>query len=158
MMDALVTPDLEMLRDWMDKTTIDWFECGSCQALHLSAMQNIDGVFDAKLDIIDNVILVTVSAEVRSSALLTLVGEISQINASSLTAKCFLDIQDDSLPRLIICQSLSIGYGLALPQFSFFMQQSEEQLSMIIMELAANHLLVTSENTASPHTVQPLLH
>ena len=157
-MDALVTPDLEMLRDWMDKTTIDWFECGSCQALHLSAMQNIDGVFDAKLDIIDNVILVTVSAEIRSSALLSLAGEISQINASSLTAKCFLDIQDDSLPRIILCQSLSIGQGLAFAQFSFFMQQSEEQLSMIIMELAANHLLVTAESNLPQLSAQPLLH
>ncbi len=157
-MDALVRPDIETLRDWMDKQNIEWFECGSCQALHLSAMQNIDGVFDAKLDIVDEVILFTVSAEIRPSALLSLASDISAINASSLTAKAFLDIQDDSLPRLIVCQSLTIGHGIALTQFVCFMQQSEEQLSMIIMELVASHLLITSENAVQPATGHSLLH
>lgn len=118
-MDTLVRPELETLCDWMDKQHIEWFECDSCRALHLPAMQNFDGVFDAKLDIADNVILFTARAEVRPSALLLLAGELSQVNASSLTAKAFLDIQDDTLPKLIVCQSLNIECGITLSQFTY---------------------------------------
>ncbi len=37
----------------------------------------------------------------------------SAINASSLTVKAFLDIQDDNLPKLVVCQSLFSGAGLS---------------------------------------------
>lgn len=154
-MDTLVRPELETLCDWMDKQHIEWFECDSCQALHLPAMQNFDGVFDAKLDIADNVILFTARAEVRPSALLLLAGELSQVNASSLTAKAFLDIQDDTLPKLIVCQSLNIECGITLSQFTYFMQQSEAQISMIIMEAFANRMLIYPDD---PDGQSPVLH
>ncbi len=51
------------------------------------------------------------SAEVKPSALLALSADLSAINASSLTVKAFIDIQDDNLPKLVVCQSLSIGPG-----------------------------------------------
>lgn len=49
------------------------------------------------------------TAEVKPSALLALSADLSAINASSLTVKAFIDIQDDNLPKLVVCQSLSIG-------------------------------------------------
>ncbi len=87
------------------------FECDSCQALHLPHMQNFDGIFDAKIDTVDNVVLFSATAEVKPSALLALSADLSAINASSLTVKAFIDIQDDNLPKLVVCQSLSIGPG-----------------------------------------------
>ena len=144
-MDSLIVPDLDVLRRWLDQQGIIWFECDSCQALHLPHMQNFDGIFDAKIDLVDNVILFSALAEVKPTALIPLVGDLSQINASSLTVKAFLDIQDDNLPKLIVCQSLSISAGVTYTQFSHFMKQSEEQISMIIMEAFANNLLMTGE-------------
>jgi hypothetical protein len=70
-MDSLVVPGLDTLRQWLD----DWyqlFECDSCQALHLPHMQNFDGIFDAKIDLVDNVVLFSALAEVKPSALLAL--------------------------------------------------------------------------------------
>lgn len=157
-MDALVKPDLGTLRDWMDQKNIEWFECGQCQSLHLTAMQHIAGVFDAKLDILDEVILVSLSADIRPSALLAMVGELSQINASALTIKAFIDIQEDNSAKLVLCQSLMIGCGLTLSQFAFFMQQSEDHLTMMIMELAAGHMLATEEMAADSAQNAPLLH
>ncbi len=69
------------------------FECDSCQALHLPHMQNFDGIFDAKIDLVDNVVLFSALAEVKPSALLALSADLSAINASSLTVKAFIDIQ-----------------------------------------------------------------
>ncbi|KML66617.1 YbjN domain-containing protein [Pectobacterium peruviense] len=144
-MDSLIVPDLAMLRRWLDQLNILYFECDSCQALHLPHMQNFDGVFDAKVDLVDNVILFSALAEVKPSALIPLVGDLSQINASSLTVKAFIDVQDDNLPKLIVCQSFSVSAGMTLEQFRHFMQQSEEQISMVILEAGANNLLFIGE-------------
>ena len=145
-MDSLIVPDLNVLRRWLDQQSITWFECDSCQALHLPHLQNIDGIFDAKLDLVDNVILFSALAEVKPTALIPLVGDLSQINASSLTVKAFLDIQDDNLPKLIVCQALSVSAGITSTQFAHFMDQGEEQISMIIMEAFANHLLMSGDD------------
>ncbi|WP_017346994.1 YbjN domain-containing protein [Pantoea sp. A4] len=145
-MDSLVVPDLDLLRHWLDQQNITWFECDACQALHLPHMQNFDGIFDAKIDLVDNIILFSALAEVKPTALIPLVGDLSQINASSLTVKAFVDIQDDNLPKLIVCQSISISAGVTFGQFSHFMKQSEEQVSMVIMEAFANNLLMMGED------------
>lgn len=160
-MDLLTVPDLALLRRWLDQLGISFFECDSCQALHLPHMQNFDGVFDAKVDLLDNVILFSALAEVKPTALITLVGELSEINASSLMAKAFVDVQDDNLPKLIVCQSLSVAVGITLEQFAHFLQQGEEQMSMIILEAHANDLLFLGEEEESAPSVKitlPLLH
>ena len=160
-MDSLIVPDLAQLRRWLDQLGISFFECDSCQALHLPHMQNFDGIFDAKLDIVDNVILFSALAEVKPTALIPLVADLSSINASSLTIKAFVDIQDDNLPKLIVCQSLTIAVGVTEEQFAFFLQQAEEQMSMIILEAHANDLLfLGEEEEGMPVTTVnlPLLH
>lgn len=144
-MDSLVVPGLDTLRHWLDELGISFFECDSCLALHLPHMQNFDGIFDAKLDLVDNVVLFSALAEVKPSALLPLSADLSAINASSLTAKAFLDIQDDNLPKLVVCQALPVGVGITLEQFGWFFRQGEEQISMVILEAAANQLLYKAD-------------
>lgn len=82
-MNSLVAPGLDTLRQWLDELGISFFECDTCQALHLPHMQNFDGIFDAKLDLMNDVILFTAMAEVKPSALLALAADLSAINASS---------------------------------------------------------------------------
>ncbi|ABP60048.1 YbjN domain-containing protein [Enterobacter sp. 638] len=145
-MDLQVVPTLDTLRHWLDDAGITYFECDSCQALHLPHMQNFDGIFDAKIDLINDVILFSALAEVKPSALLALASDLSAINAGSLTVKAFLDIQDDNLPKLVVCQSFCAGAGLSFQQFAWFMRQSEEQISMVMLEASAHHLLFTPED------------
>ena len=109
-------------------------------------MQNFDGVFDAKIDLIDNTILFSAMAEVRPSAVLPLAADLSAINASSLTVKAFLDMQDDNLPKLVVCQSLSVMQGVTYEQFAWFVRQSEEQISMVILEANAHQLLLPTDD------------
>ncbi|AXF65568.1 MULTISPECIES: YbjN domain-containing protein [unclassified Leclercia] len=158
-MDSLVVPTLDTLRHWLDNMGVSFFECDTCQALHLPHMQNFDGVFDAKLDLINDVILFSALAEVKPSALLALASDLSAINASSLTVKAFLDIQDDNLPKLVVCQSFSASVGLTFPQFAAFIQQSEEQISMVMLEASAYHLLYNAEEGAEqPESAGNFLH
>lgn len=144
-MAKLVVPDLAVLRDWLEQLGIAFFECEACQALHFPHLQNISGIFDAKVDLIENVIVFSALADVRPTGLIPLVADLSQINASILNAKVFVDIQDDNLPKLVICQTLSIGPGVAFEQFSFFLQESEEQALQIVMEAQTNELLIMAE-------------
>lgn len=144
-MSALLIPDLALLRRWLDQLAITFFECDVCQALHLPHMQNFDSIFDAKIDIVDETILFTVLAEVRPSCLLALTAELSQMNASILGVKVFVDIQDDNSPKLIACMTLNASVGVCFEQFSAFMQQGEEQLSMMIMETSAQGMLLLEE-------------
>ncbi|MFI0489102.1 MAG: YbjN domain-containing protein [Yersinia sp. (in: enterobacteria)] len=161
-MDSLIVPDLALLRRWLDQLGISFFECDFCQALHLPHMQNFEGVFDGKIDLVDNIILFSALAEVRPTALIPLVADLSQINASSLTVKAFIDIQNDNLPKLIVCQSLTIEVGVTFAQFKYFMAQCEEQISMIILEAKANDLLFISgsDDDESPQTATayPVIH
>lgn len=145
-MDSLVVPSLDTLRHWLEQLEVSFFECETCQALHLPHMQNFDGIFDAKIDLLDNTVLFSALAEVKPSALLALACDLSAINASSLTVKAFLDIQDDNLPKMVVCQSLSASVGVTFEQFTAFFRQSEEQISMVIMEAGSHHLLFTSED------------
>lgn len=159
-MDSLVVPVLDTLRQWLDELGISFFECDNCQALHLPHMQNFDGVFDAKIDLVNDVVLFTAMAEVRPTALLALAADLSAINASSLTVKAFIDLQDDNLPKLVVCQSIGTGAGLAFDQFAWFMRQSEEQISMVIMEASAHQLLMTpgEEEPAAVEEAHNFLH
>ncbi|MBK4714800.1 MULTISPECIES: YbjN domain-containing protein [Tenebrionibacter/Tenebrionicola group] len=159
-MGTTVIPSLDTLRRWLDDLGVSFFECDTCQALHLPHMQNVEGVFDAKIDLVDNVVLFSALAEVKPSALLSLCADLSSINASSLTVKAFLDIQDDNMPRLVVCQSLCVSAGVTDEQFALFVRQSEEQISMVILEASAHHLLYTSdEEERSTIVVEtPFLH
>ena len=90
-------------------------------------MQNFEGIFDAKLDLVDNVVLFSALAEVKPSALLPLSADLSAINASSLTVKAFLDIQDDNLPKLVVCQALTVGVGVTIDQFAWFSARAKNR-------------------------------
>lgn len=140
-MGSLIVPDLALLRHWLDQSGISFFECNSCQALHLLRMKNLDGVFDAKVDIVDDLIMFSVLAEVKPTSLIPLVADLSLINASALAVKVFIDIQNDNLPKLIVCQSLSIAVGVTLEQFAYFMKESEKQSSRVVLEAQENDLL-----------------
>ncbi|HHR5886631.1 YbjN domain-containing protein [Providencia alcalifaciens] len=145
-MDSICYPDISQLREWLDQLKTSYFECDSCAALHLPHMQNIDGIFDAKLDIINNVLVLSALAELKPTAIITLVANISQINASSLTAKVFLEINNENLPKLVVSQSFSLGAGMTYRQFSHFIQEAEEQISSIVFEIFSNNLLYANHD------------
>lgn len=148
-MDSICYPDITKLREWLDQLKTSYFECDSCSALHLPHMQNIDGIFDAKLDILNNVLVLSALAELKPTAIVTLVANISQINASSLTAKVFLEINNENLPKLIVSQSFSLEAGMTYRQFCHFLQQAEEQISAIVFEILSNNLLYANQDDFS---------
>ena len=55
-------------------------------------------------------------------------------------------MQDDNLPKLVVCQSLSVMQGVTYEQFAWFVRQSEEQISMVILEANAHQLLLPTDD------------
>lgn len=151
-MDSICYPDISQLREWLDQLKTSYFECDSCAAIHLPHMQNIEGIFDAKLDIINNVLVLSALAELKPTAIVTLVANISQINASSLTAKIFLEINNENLPKLIVSQSFSLEAGMTYRQFCHFLQQTEDQISSIVFEIYSNNLLYGNQDEFDEET------
>ena len=145
-MDSICYPDISQLRTWLDQLKTSYFECDTCAALHLPHMQNIEGIFDAKLDIVNNVLILSALAELKPTAIVTLVANISQINASSLTAKVFLEINNENLPKLVVSQSFSLEPGMTYRQFCHFLQQAEDQIAAIIFEIFSNNLLYANQD------------
>ncbi|MGL4860818.1 MAG: YbjN domain-containing protein [Enterobacteriaceae bacterium] len=137
-MNRIVTPDISVLRQWLTDIGITFYECDSCDALHLPEIQDYQGIFDTKMTVTDNVLLITSVAEIRPTSVLSLVSDLSRLNATSLTAKALLDIQDDNMPKLVLCQSLSIGPGLTMGQFEHFMRNAEEQLVLMMMDVTVS--------------------
>ncbi|HGJ5883891.1 YbjN domain-containing protein [Arsenophonus sp.] len=144
-MDSICFPDIAKLREWLVQLKTSYFECDNCQALHLPHMQNIDGIFDAKVDIVENILVFSVLAELKPTSIITLLANLSQINASSLTAKAFMEINDENLPKLVVSQSFSLLAGMTCNQFSNFLQQAEEQMAAIIFEVYNNDLLYSGQ-------------
>lgn len=119
-MDLLVVSGLDMLCCWLDEIGISFFECDFCQVLYLLYMQNFDGIFDVKIDLVDNVVFFFVLVEVKLFVLLVLLVDFLVINVSLLIVKVFIDIQDDNLFKLVVCQLLFIGSGVIMEQFVWF--------------------------------------
>ncbi|MDR0219146.1 MAG: YbjN domain-containing protein [Enterobacteriaceae bacterium] len=153
-MDSMVIPSLETLCNWLDKLKISYFEGESNPVLYLPHMQNIDGLLDAKIDLLGDVICFSALAEVRPTAIVPLVANLSQINASSLTVKAFLDVQDDNLPKLVVCQAFSVAAGITFQQFSHFLKQSEEQIANVIFEVHSNNFLYINDDMESELEVE----
>ena len=113
-MDLQVVPTLDTLRQWLDDAGITFFECDSCRRCICLYMQNFDGIFDAKIDLINDVILFSALAEVKPSALLALALDLSGDQRQFLTVKAFRHT------GMIICQNWSfapvfiLGAGLAV--------------------------------------------
>lgn len=144
-MDSICFPDIAKLREWLIQLKTSYFECDNCQALHLPHMQNIDGIFDAKVDIVESILVFSVLAELKPTSIITLLANLSQINASSLTAKAFMEINDENLPKLVVSQSFPLLAGMTCNQFSIFLQQAEEQMASIIYEVYNNDLLYSGQ-------------
>lgn len=138
--------ELLTISQWLKQLNVAFYQCDSCTALHLSYLQNLDGVADAKIELIDNIIVISVIAEIKQSSIIALLAEISQINQSTFFSKAYLDINDNSNAKIIFAYSLHVTEGLTFNQFSMSLASLEEEALQIIGELYSCELLSNSHS------------
>lgn len=157
-MSMLVMPDLAVLREWLDRLQITCFECDACQALHLPHMQSVSGVFDAKVDMTDDLIIFSALAELKPSMIMTVAGQLSQLNASSLTMKIFIDLQDDNMPKLVLCHTFIATAGITIDQFNRFLVEAEEQTAQIMLDVQSNGWLYFEDDNVAYSSATHQIH
>jgi len=132
----LSKPTLDEIKAWLMALGHDYSLCDHCHGLHLSALQNDDLLMDGRLFVEEDGLLLTSEVEVRPADILRLNAELPEINMRYPALKCFIDLQDDVLPRLIICDVLMTGAGTSRELVDHFLRSVVEATLMLVRECA----------------------
>lgn len=119
---SLVTPDSEQLGRWLRQAGIQHYICDQCHGLHISQLQGRDGVLDSRLFVEDEGLLMSTELEIQPSRLFDVQAMVPRFNMEFPNLKVFLDVNDDSLPRLVACDLLLGRSGVSFEQFLNFLQ------------------------------------
>ena len=133
-MSELQLPDIDTIEQWLKRMGQVCYLCGQCPGLHLEAVQSEEGVLDARLLMEPEGVLLSVELEIRPSILLGMNAELSYLNMGFPTIKAFLDVVDEGIPRLVLCDTLMTGAGVSYEQFAHFVTASLEQIHKIITD------------------------
>ncbi|WP_051201796.1 YbjN domain-containing protein [Ferrimonas senticii] len=135
-MSTLPVPDHSTLQSWLNQFEIEYFMCGSCEGLHLPMLQDHPMIYDAKVEIEGDFVYLTSSIELKPTGLMQAFAELSRLNSHYPTLKIFIEMTDDSLPRLIIAHNLALLPGIAIEQFEFFVRDCVDQMQQLANEVA----------------------
>lgn len=131
---GVVNADAERVKQWLQQANIRHYICEHCHGLHLSELQEREGVVDARLFVEEDGILLTTELELRPSALFAVQAELTRLNMAYPSIKLFLDVSDDSLPRLVACDLLLGRHGVAFEQFIYFVQATVDATVQLLDE------------------------
>lgn len=135
-MSMVISPDSGQLERWLTDGGLDYYICEHCHGLHLSDMQNRDGVLDSRLFVEDEGLLLTTELEVKPSALLMAQADTPRLNMLYPGLKVFLDINDETLPRMVLCDMLLTGAGINPAQFVGFLRATLRDTGQLHEECA----------------------
>ena len=141
-MQGLIHVDGDWIKRWLEQANITHYICDNCHGLHISELQSREGVLDARLFVEDDGLLMTTELEVRPSMLFAVQAQLSELNLSYPSLKLFLDVNDDSMPRLVACDLLLSREGVSQAQFLHFIQATIDATAQLLEESLAAHWLI----------------
>lgn len=141
---------LEDISGWLSRLETEHYQCQGGVGLHITRVQKSGDICMARVEFIDEILSYRLVTEIRQSAIATLLAELSIINSSSRFLKIFIDLVDDSSPKLVIMHSVDCSEGLSFRQFANFIQQIEEEALQIIAELKQCDILATTQLPVFP--------
>ncbi|WP_392559996.1 type III secretion system chaperone family protein [Orbus mooreae] len=145
---GLSISEMSTIAQWLNRLDVDFYQCEQCSALHLSYLQKIEGVDDAKIELIDDILVISISAEIKQSAIVALLSELSQINQSIFFSKVYLDVNDTNPPKIVFSYSMHFAERVTFNQFSMTLASIEEESLQIISELYNGELLNSKQCTS----------
>lgn len=158
-MSAVSAPDQRQLELWLTRIGISFYLCDQCNGLHVSGLQELEGVGDARLFIEPWGILFSTELVVRPVALLPLVADLGRLNVDYPTLKLFPDVVDDAMPQLVAgCMWLTAA-GISEAQFQLFMNTTMEAVRQLVAECGHLDYLLPDENIDNNQPIkQPRVH
>ena len=130
---------------WLSAGYIEHYVCENCHGIHLSELQELEGVLESRLFVEQEGALLTSEIEIRPTALLVLVAELGRLNMNYPSLKVFVDIVDDNLPRLIVADYLHTQMGIEQEQFLWIMQQTVMATQQLLFEISELGFLMQDE-------------
>ncbi|MGO4998907.1 YbjN domain-containing protein [Oceanisphaera sp. W20_SRM_FM3] len=120
---------------WLSAGYIEHYVCENCHGIHLSELQELEGVLESRLFVEQEGALLTSEIEIRPTALLVLVADLGRLNMNYPGLKVFVDIVDDNLPRLIVADYLHTQAGIDETQFIWIVQQTVMATQQLLFEI-----------------------
>lgn len=136
-MNTLHVADYPQVKQWLSAAGIKHYLCDHCQGLHLTDLNQQDGVLESRLFVQEEGLLLTTEMELRPSMLMAINAELSAMNMAHPALKCFIDMLDDTLPQLVCCGFLPRQAGLSaeqVVQFVTLIQHATEQVLAVMHE------------------------
>ncbi|ART83871.1 histidine kinase [Oceanisphaera profunda] len=130
---------------WLSASYIEHYVCENCHGIHLSELQELEGVLESRLFVEQEGALLTSEIEIRPTALLVLVAELGRLNMNYPSLKVFVDIVDDNLPRLIVADYMHTQAGLDESQFTWIVQQTVMATQQLLFEIGELGFLMHDE-------------
>jgi hypothetical protein len=158
-MNVSSAPDQHQLEQWFNQAGISFYLCDQCNGLHVSGLQELEGVADARLFIEPWGILFSTELVVRPVALLPLAADLGRLNIDYPTLKLFLDIVDDAMPQLVAGSMWLTGAGISEEQFQLFINNTMEAVRQLAAECGHLDYLLPEENSDNNQPAkQPRVH
>ena len=130
---------------WLSAGYIEHYVCENCHGIHLSELQELEGVLESRLFVEQEGALLTSEIEIRPTALLVLVADLGRLNMNYPNLKVFVDIVDDNLPRLIVADYMHTQAGLDQAQFTWIVQQTVIATQQLLFEVGELGFLMQDE-------------
>ncbi len=144
----------EIAMRWLTAGYIDHYVCENCHGIHLSELQELDGILESRLFVEHEGAIVTTEIEVRPTGLLALMADLSRLNMNYPSLKVFIDIVDDNLPRLIVADYLHTQAGMDQRQFLWIVQQTMMATQQLLQEITElGFLMQDDEPQKTPSAV-----
>lgn len=147
-MPSPVAVDHELIESWTQQTGQECYMCGTCNGLHLADLQSLEGVIDARLFLEPEGILFITELELRPMAILPASADLGRLSLQYPTLKLYLDVLDDSVPRLVACDTLLTGAGATFEQMHYFLTVNTEAARSLISECLQLDFLFLEETGA----------
>ena len=149
-MHTVVTPDAEQVTRWLEQANIQYYICEQCHGLHLSELQSREGVVDARLFVEEDGVLLSTELELRPAAIFAAQAELSRLNMEHPSLKLFIDINDDDMPRLIVCDLLLGRQGVTFDQFIYFVQVTLDASAQLLEDCQRADWLLWPDDGEAP--------
>ncbi|HSB96551.1 MAG TPA: YbjN domain-containing protein [Spongiibacteraceae bacterium] len=147
--------DQGQLENWLNRAGISHYICDQCNGLHLSGLQELEGVVDSRLFIESWGILLSTELVIRPVALLPIVADLGRLNIDYPTLKLFLDIVDEAMPQLAVGATQLSGAGLNEAQFRLFITTTMEAVRQLASECDhLDYLLPDEDAEQNPRPVR----
>ena len=135
----------QQLEDWLDQAGIRHERCGDCDGYHFAELEAMVEGMECRLFFEQDVILISTEMEIRPAAILPAVAETARLNMEFTNLKIFVDLNDQTMPHLVMGDTLSLRAGLTFEQLLNFIQETLNTTQLVIEDCQRMGYLYSDE-------------